>query len=60
MVDGEVLAMTMATISLQSPSWQGARTGTSVSRTRVSGVGGAADRIWENPLGVLRFGDDEA
>ena len=55
MVDGEVLAM----ISLQSPSRQGARTGSSVSQTRVSGVGGVADRIWEKPSGVLRFGDEE-
>ena len=55
MVDGEVLAMT---ISLQSPSWQGDRTGTSISRTRVSGVGGATNRIWENPSGVLSFGDE--
>ena len=42
----------------KSPSRQGARTGTSVSQTRVLDVGRAVNRIWENPSGVLRFGDE--
>ena len=58
MVDGEALVMTMAMISPESPSRQGARTGTSFSRTRVSGGGGAVYHIWENPSGVLSFGDE--
>ena len=50
--------MMMTTISLESPSRQGARTGTLDPRSRVSGGGGAVYHFLENPSGLLRFGDD--
>ena len=46
MVDGEVVAMTMAMISFDSPSRRSAGTGTSGPRIRFRGGGGA-------PMGFL-------
>ena len=55
MVDGEVLAMTMAMISFDSPSRRSAGTGTSGPRIEFRGGGGAPMGFWGKTVRDIDF-----